>query len=119
MLNVILLTVSVAKYGLENSESGILYEGSCSKTKILTIISHLFINIFSTLLLSASNYTMQVLTAPSRQDIDRAHAAKRWLTVGIQDLGHFRILPKSRALLWSLLALSSLPLHLMYAEYPG
>lgn len=41
-----------------NNERGTLYDGNCDKVHDLSIGLHLVINIFSTLLLSASNYTI-------------------------------------------------------------
>lgn len=57
---------------------------------------------------------MQVLAAPTRQEVDVAHGRNYWLRVGIQDLKCFKYAPKGRLALWLILLLSSLPLHLMY-----
>ena len=53
---------------------GILQDGDCNETKRLDLWLHFLINIPSTLLLGASNYSMQCLSAPSRKDIDTAHS---------------------------------------------
>lgn len=74
---------------------------------------HVLINALSTVLLSGSNYTMQVLSSPSRPDIDKAHAEGRWLDVGILSPRNLLAIPRSRSLLWLTLALSSIPLHLL------
>lgn len=116
ILNTTFLIVAVTQYGLKEGPVGTLFEGDCSQVESLALVSHLIINILSTLLLSASNYTMQVLAAPTRQEVDAAHAKSRYLRIGIQDLRNFKFLPASRIVLWSLLVLSSLPLHLMYVK---
>lgn len=116
ILNTTFLIVAVTQYDSKRGPVGTLFEGDCSQVESLALVSHLIINILSTLLLSASNYTMQVLAAPTRQEIDTAHAKSRYLRIGIQDLRNFKFLPASRIVLWSLLVLSSLPLHLMYVK---
>lgn len=35
------------------------------------------------MLLGASNYTMQVLSSPTRLVIDKAHARRRWMVIGV------------------------------------
>ncbi|ORX97055.1 hypothetical protein BCR34DRAFT_497227, partial [Clohesyomyces aquaticus] len=77
-------------------------------------VFHLFINAGSTILLSASNYTMQVLCSPSREDIDIAHTKGSWLDVGLLSLRNLRSIPRRRAVMWFILAVSSIPLHLFY-----
>jgi hypothetical protein len=55
----------------------LLYEGDCGEMKTIDTWSHFGINVLSTLILGASNYAMQVLVAPTRDDIDRAHPQGR------------------------------------------
>ena len=75
--------------------------------------AHLLINVFSTILLGASNYTMQVLSSPTRKDLDIAHSTGKWLDVGILSIRNLWNIPRGRAALWFLLAASSIPLHLL------
>ncbi|GBF62717.1 hypothetical protein TMEN_5282 [Trichophyton mentagrophytes] len=97
-----------------DNERGTLYDGNCDKVHDLSIGLHLVINIFSTLLLSASNYTIQCLSAPTRADLDNAHKELCWLDIGILSVRNFRQISRPRSALWVILVLSSLPLHLMY-----
>ena len=57
-----------------------LYEGSCSKVRKFNIEIHFAINVLSTILLGASNYCMQCASAPTREEIDKAHKVKKWLS---------------------------------------
>ncbi|EQB43346.1 hypothetical protein CGLO_18004 [Colletotrichum gloeosporioides Cg-14] len=68
----------------------------------------------STLLLGASNSCAQLLSSPSRQDIDRAHSKGKWLDIGIPSVRNLRHISRRRVCLWALLFLSSIPLHLVY-----
>ena len=56
---------------------------------------------------------MQCLTAPTRTDIDEAHAKGRRLDIGILSVRNLGSIGVKRVLLWSLLGLSSVPLHLL------
>ncbi|KAL9129526.1 MAG: hypothetical protein Q9217_002050 [Psora testacea] len=93
---------------------GTIFEGTCGKSKSISLWLHLVINVFGTVLLSASNYCMQRLSAPSRGDIDRAHAKRRPLDIGIPSVRNFGSMGTTRKILWILLGASSVPLHLFY-----
>jgi hypothetical protein len=71
------------------------------------------INGLGTLLLAASNACMQCLSAPTRQDIDGAHAKHDWLDVGVISPRNLFRVKWWRSVLWFFLALSSIPLHLL------
>lgn len=92
---------------------GTLIDGSCSRTKKWSMWLHLAINALSTLLLSASNYCMQCMSSPTRQEVDKAHATRIWLDIGIPSIKNLRWIRWNRLLVWCLLGLSSVPLHLM------
>ncbi|KAI4929197.1 hypothetical protein J4E86_011725 [Alternaria arbusti] len=61
---------------------------------------HVLINALSTMLLAGSNYTMQVLSSPTRQDVDAAHARGQWLDIGVLSPRNLRLIPRKRAALW-------------------
>ena len=92
---------------------GTLIDGNCSRIKSWGIWLHLAINVLGTLLLGASNYCMQYLTSPTREEVDKAHAKRRWLDIGVPSYRNLFCIPWDRLFLWSLLGLSSVPLHLM------
>ena len=117
---VLCINVGLTIYGATNPKYkmrggiGTLYEGSCDESKTIGLWLHLVINALSTLLLSGSNYTQQCLSAPTRSEIDSAHARKRWMDIGVPSVRNlFRIKPERR-LLWIAIGFTSIPLHLMY-----
>ncbi|MCJ1458534.1 hypothetical protein MMC28_008907, partial [Mycoblastus sanguinarius] len=67
-----------------------------------------------TLLVGASNYSMQCLSSPTRGEINKAHNQKIWLDIGVPSFRNLRRLSFYRITLWWLLAVSSIPLHLLY-----
>lgn len=113
IINVCLLIWIKAKYHVPNDGAAIVFEGSCSQKTKISVWCHLAINVCSTLLLTASNNAMQVLSAPTRADVDKAHTRKLWLDVGITSIKNLRIAIWQRVTLWSILLLSSIPLHLL------
>ncbi len=92
---------------------GTIIEGKCSRVKTWGLWLHLAINALSTLLLGASNYCMQYLTAPTRQEIDRAHAKRKWLDIAVPSIRNLKWISWKRIIIWTLLGLRSVPLHLM------
>jgi hypothetical protein len=94
--------------------TGTLLQGSCATVRRLNVWVHLLVNVLSTLLLCASNYCMQVLVAPTRTELDRAHSHRQWLHIGVPSLHNLMRIGRVRTLLWTLLLMSSLPLHLLF-----
>ena len=114
---VLLINISVTAWGGRKVDTvdgiGIIYQGSCTKSKSLTLWIHLAINILSTLLLGASNYAMQCLSSPTREDVDKAHAKQAWLDIGIHSICNIGKVSRWRLVLWLCLGCSSVLLHLM------
>lgn len=90
-----------------------VFKGPCPQMSNISTWSHFAINILSTLLLSASACCMQCLSAPTREEVDRAHARHTWLDIGVSGIRNFRWLSTWRKFLWVWLGLSSIPLHLL------
>ncbi|KAL2832622.1 hypothetical protein BDW59DRAFT_169440 [Aspergillus cavernicola] len=112
LLNLAMLSWATLRHSSEGKS--VLYSGDCDRVKEISAGIHFLINILSTLLLSASNFGMQCLSAPTRQDVDRAHGRKKWLDIGVPSVRNLWRIPKSRLLLWLCLVVSSVPLHLVY-----
>jgi hypothetical protein len=74
---------------------------------------HIAINALSTILLAASNYTMQVLSSPTREDIDKAHAKNEHLDIGVLSVRNLTRIPRRRLLLFILMGMSTIPIHLL------
>lgn len=100
-------------YGEGDDSIRTIYKGQCETVKKLNTAIHLIINIFSSVLLAASNYCMQCLSAPTRHDIQKAHSQGWWLDIGVPSVHNLRRIPSARSSLWWILMISSLPLHLL------
>lgn len=114
--NIALLVIGTTKTsGYNDSESGIvtlLYGDETAITRY-NIGFHILINFFSSALLAGSNYTMQVISSPTREEIDKAHRQQDWLSIGLLSPRNWKRIARKRALLCLILGLSSVPLHLL------
>lgn len=116
---VLILNVSMTAWAASSNISmdagiGTLQHGSCKRISNIGSWVHLVINALSTLLLGASNYTMQCLGSPSRTEIDEAHKKGSWLDVGVPSMGNLWKTATYRKILWWGLAVSTIPLHLLW-----
>ena len=120
---VFLINVGLTIYATTNPEYkiergiGTLYEGSCDKSRTIGLWLHLGINTLSTLLLSGSNYTQQCLAAPTRSEIDAAHATRQRMDIGVPSVRNLFKIKLERTLLWIAIGFTSIPLHLLYVCY--
>jgi hypothetical protein len=83
-----------------------------AKTERINVWVHLAINAVSAVLLSASNYCMQCLSAPTRKEINKTHASGEWLDMGCwhqESEGNWQ----RKLFFWWCLGVSSIPLHLL------
>ena len=113
ILNVLVTIWAGSSFGIEGG-LGTLQDGSCKRSSSLGFWIHLIINILSTALLGASNYTMQCLSSPTRAEIDKAHREGSWLDIGVPSFGNLWKIATHRKALWWSLALSTIPLHLLW-----
>lgn len=90
-----------------------LQQGSCSEANRVNTWVHLAINLLSTVILSGSNYCMQCLVAPTRGQINKAHAKREWLDIGIPSWRNLISLSRKRQAMWWALGVSSIPIHLL------
>ena len=116
IINIILTIVAASRFS-DTLVAGVgtIMQGRCDMVNQWSTGLHLVINVLSSLMLSASNYCMQCVAAPTRKDLDRAHVRHRRLDIGVPSLRN--ILGKiafSRTGLFAVLALSSIPIHLLF-----
>lgn len=113
IVNLVATILAVTRNNTNQLGQPVFQEGKCSDMRFLNAGLHLVINALSSILLAASNYGMQCISAPTRADVDKAHLRGKWLDIGVPSMHNLRRLPRSRVILWGLLMLSSLPLHLL------
>lgn len=99
----------------ETTSDGVveLYRGGCTVVKRANFLAHIVINVLGTLLFGASNLTLQILVAPTRSEVDQAHAKGIWLDIGVPSVRNLFGISKFRVILWSFLAITSIPIHFL------
>jgi len=90
-----------------------LKSGPCSMIRNANTGIHAALNIISTLILGASTYAMQGITAPTRDEVDVAHAKGQWVEIGAPSLRSLLHVRRRNAWIWMILAVTSMPFHLL------
>jgi hypothetical protein len=119
LLSLVALIVNIAVYAwLFRTYDAItgtstIQRGHCGTIRGANTGIHAALNVVSTLILGASTYAMQGMTAPTRQEVDIAHAKGKWVEIGTQSLRNLFYVRKRNAWVWVLLGTTSLPFHLL------
>jgi hypothetical protein len=115
LTNLVVATVAWKRLPKTTSDTYVrgVYSGKCNTVKNAGIGAHVVINILGTLMLGASNLCMQLISAPSRKEINRAHARGIWLDIGVPSFRNLRHIPKRSVVVWCILALTSIPIHFL------
>lgn len=109
------LIVAATKAGGIN-KTIMFFAGGCGtgSASRLNVALHLCINIFSTGLLASSNFFMQILNAPSRNEVVKAHKRGSWLDIGVPSWRNAFQVSRLKTASWTIFFLSSLPIHLLF-----
>ncbi|KAI0376273.1 hypothetical protein F5Y04DRAFT_273865 [Hypomontagnella monticulosa] len=91
-----------------------IYKGDCQTTKVVNSVLHLLLNLISSLILASSRFFMQILSSPSRKEVDRAHSQLRSLDIGVSSLKNLLFLSPIKTVAWMVLLISSVPIHLFF-----
>lgn len=125
VLLIALLISSSSLPGRVITESRILWHGDCRTATYLDVALHLLINIFSTCVLASSNFFMQIVSSPTRKELDCAHRSFHALEIGVSSFKNLGSLSWFKVITWAGLFLSSVPIHLLFnsaiysTEYTG
>ncbi|KAI1461751.1 hypothetical protein F4805DRAFT_243841 [Annulohypoxylon moriforme] len=106
------LVMSLKRPGSSLNTSTIIYEGPCSNASRLNIALHLLLNLLATGVLASSNFFMQVVASPSREEIDKAHIFLLSLDIGVLSTKNLQHISYFKIVSWLVLVISSLPIHL-------
>ncbi|KAI1467601.1 uncharacterized protein F4812DRAFT_402269 [Daldinia caldariorum] len=108
------LVVMMTQRGSALNSTTIILEGECQKTRRANSILHILISVTSTLILASSRFFMQILSSPSRLEINRAHVRLRSLEIGISSVKNLRFLSIHKTIGWAVLLISSTSIHLLF-----
>ncbi|KAK8073075.1 hypothetical protein PG996_006423 [Apiospora saccharicola] len=107
-------TAFIHREGTSTFGSTTIDEGRCDDTSRTSIILHVLVNIVSTGVLASSNFFMQIVTSPTRKEIDQAHMFLQPLNIGLPSWRNLSSLPHFKKACWLLLLSSSIPIHLFF-----
>lgn len=113
LANVGLTVYANVRYPSGGAAVGLLHEGGCDEVGALDSWLHVLISVLSMLMLSASNFCMQLQVSPTRTHVDAAHAAGRWVDVGLHTVQNMRHVRGARLARWVALALTSVPINML------
>ena len=110
----IYLIISISQPSTSLYTSTIIFDGDCINASRLDIILHLFINTIATAVLASSNFFMQILSSPSRLEVDKAHANLQSLDIGIPSIKNIQFLSPFKLACWIGLFVTSIPIHIFF-----
>ncbi|OJJ94921.1 hypothetical protein ASPACDRAFT_1860602 [Aspergillus aculeatus ATCC 16872] len=93
---------------------GTIRMGDCAEMTSINSAAHVALNVLSSLFLGAGSYCMQILVAPSRREMDWAHARGVSLDIGVQSVRNLRWIKAGRLFQWLGLGVLSICLHLFW-----
>lgn len=120
ILAICLLSITLSRPGSTITEAKIIFSGKCSTSNRLDLFLQFVINIFSTCVLASSNFFMQIVSSPTRKEIDHAHRSLHSLEIGVSSFKNLGALSWFKILTWVGLFLTSVPIHILFnsAIYP-
>ena len=85
----------------------------CSSAATTNSALHVLLNIISSLFLGAGNYCMQILIAPSREEIAGAHRKGKALDIKVPSVKNLRHVKWTRAVAWACIGFIAMILHIL------
>ncbi|KAJ5187701.1 hypothetical protein N7449_010695 [Penicillium cf. viridicatum] len=112
--NIVVLVCFSVLFPPDSLGVGTLRIGDCTDIRTIDSAAHVILNILSSLFLGAGSYCMQILVAPSRREMDAAHARGVSLDIGVPSLRNLKYITRGRILQWLGLGVLSVCLHLFW-----
>ncbi|KAJ0160204.1 hypothetical protein CTA2_8380 [Colletotrichum tanaceti] len=110
---IVCLVLALVVVGMIKGESRI-FEDDCAAARQVKIGVFVAINVVTIVLLSAANYVFQVLSSPTRIEIEMAHDGRRWLDIGIPSFRNLRFVSKPRVVMTVIIMLAALGTQVIY-----
>jgi hypothetical protein len=101
------------KFARPGDDSVTIFSGQCEQMRETAVGMHFVISVLGTLLLVASSTTMACITAPTREEVDRAHKKGFSVDIGVVGMRNFRFLGWKQRGLLVVLVLVTMPLLML------
>ncbi|KAJ7213785.1 hypothetical protein C8J57DRAFT_1601936 [Mycena rebaudengoi] len=93
---------------------GTFLYGDCTRISRIGTAIHVVLNVLSGLLLGAGSYCMQLLVAPTRHEVDIAHARGAALDIGVPSVTNLPHIDRKRLVGWLALAVTATLLNFFW-----
>ncbi|KAF9882385.1 hypothetical protein CkaCkLH20_00421 [Colletotrichum karsti] len=113
IVTIVCLVLALVVVGMIRGESKV-YQGSCAKADGIKIGLSVAINIIVVILLATANYVFQVLSSPTRTELEMAHEEHRWLHIGIPSFRNLRFVSNPRVVLTVIIMLAAVSTQVIY-----
>ncbi|RYO95222.1 hypothetical protein DL766_006183 [Monosporascus sp. MC13-8B] len=113
VVEIVLLIIVLTKTRLLAGDPTV-WSGDCGKARDINVGLHAVISVFSVVFLAGANYVFQVLTSPTRSEVDKAHESRRWLDIGVTSMRNFAHISGFRVFLGSTVLLTAVSTQVMY-----
>lgn len=110
LVTVISFVVAIATE--RNGETRI-FQGSCANSQKFSLGVHAAMSLVSMVILVAANYGFQILTSPTRVEVDMAHDAGKWLDIGVPSFRNMLSIARTRAIVAAVLLTSAVSVQVM------
>ncbi|KAK4248787.1 hypothetical protein C7999DRAFT_13309 [Corynascus novoguineensis] len=108
------LIVAISGVSLEEEGRSVVFAGACGTARAMDWGLHAIINVFVVVMVAGANYTFQILSSPTRDEVGAAHWRRDWLNIGVPSLRNLKRIERSRALLAVVVLATALFTPLMY-----
>ncbi|KAF4446592.1 hypothetical protein FALBO_17056 [Fusarium albosuccineum] len=111
--SIICLALASAKGHIAASDSSLM-EGSPAKVDGIGRGILVVVNLFAIILIAGANYLVQILSSPTRAEVDIAHENRKWLDIGIPSLRNLSAISPTRASLSALMLVLAVSSQVIY-----
>ncbi|KAK4195080.1 hypothetical protein QBC40DRAFT_237267 [Triangularia verruculosa] len=110
------LILAISKASLAGGPGGRLaiFTGDCAAATRVDWGLHAVINAFGVVLLAGAHYVFQVLSSPTRGEVDEAHGKWQWLDIGVPSFRNLRFIARMRVVLAVVVLGSAAVTQIMY-----
>ncbi|KAK4141295.1 uncharacterized protein C8A04DRAFT_14224 [Dichotomopilus funicola] len=108
------LMVAISGKPSSASVAAAVYVGACGTATAVNMGVHAAITVAAVVLLAGANYVFQVLTSPTRAEVDAAHRQERWVDIGVPSLRNLKWIGRGRAALAVLVVVMAVLTQILY-----
>ena len=83
--------------GLDTAGQSLLFSGSCETASTISWSLHAVISVMVVVTVVGGNYVFQVLSSPTREEVDMARSKRKWLDVGVPSFRNLAHIDARRA----------------------